>query len=488
MSVLFYWCFFLCMISFLSVSAQEENASLYQGKQYLDLNIRSLEKYNLRARKQQDRLLNKLRHKEQRYASRLKRKDSAAYVRYQQQPLTYDSISKLSKSDNSTTKKRSTRRDSNIDSLKKIQGYLQKIPLTEGKENNAIAGYNDKLNSLDSKSNQSSYINDLISQRTNGLKNIQSGAKGKVSGFTGIEKQVFYAKSKLGVYKQISEDPSIAEEKALEYLQGLEGFDKSLQQNDALSQFAGKNPSSSDLEKMGIQTKQQVTANLQKKFGGDLSGLQQNMGGQVKQFQDKLQNVKSAKNSLKETKQSANQLRNINKPSFKVNQMRGLPFRQRIEKQYNWQTSRATIDGKPAMMQLSAMAGFKHTPKLTYGAGIATSIGLGQNWNNIKFSLQGIGIRTFASWQWQYGIGAYTGYERMFRQTAFISNAKETIPALELNTHNTKNYTEAVLIGLTKSYRINHKWNGSLQLLYDVWWRDKGLRSPIQLRLATMKN
>ncbi len=488
MSVLFLCCVATLLSPLSNTYAQEENASSYQGRKYLDLNIRSLEKYNQRVKKQQDRLLNKLKHKEERYAFRLKRKDSAAYVRYQQQPLTYDSISKLSRSDNSFNPKRSIRRDASLDSLKRIQGYLQKIPLTEGGENNAITGYSDKLNRLGSKSNQNSYINDLIDQRTNGLKNIQSGAKGKVGGFIGIEKQVFYAKSKLGIYKQISEDPSIAEEKALEYLQGLEGFDKSLQQNDPLSQFAGKNPSSSDLEKMGIQTKQQVTANLQKKFGGDLTGLQQNMGGQVKQFQNKLQDIKSAKNSLKQTKQSANQLRNLNRQSFKVNPMRGLPFWQRVEKQYNWQTSRATIDGKPAMLQLSAMAGFQHTPKLTYGAGIATSIGLGQNWNNIKFSLQGIGIRTFASWQWQYGIGAYAGYERMFRQAAFISNAKETIPALELNTHNTKNYTEAALIGLTKSYRINDKWNGSLQLLYDVWWRDKGLRSPIQLRFATMKN
>ncbi len=281
---------FICCLATLLISpqaiAQEESASLYHGKKYLDLNIRSLEKYNQRVKKQQDRLLNKLKHKEERYASRLKRKDSAAYVRYQNQPLTYDSISKLSKSDNSTTQKRSFRHDASIDSLKKIQGYLQKIPLTGG-DNNPIAGYSDKLNNLDNKSNQNNYINDLIGQRTNGLKNIQSGAKGKVGGLTGIEKQVFYSKSKLGVYKQMSEDPSIAEEKALEYLQGLEGFDKSLQQNDALSQFSGKNPTSSDLEKMGIQTRQQVTGNLQKKFGVDLTGLQQNMGTQVKQFQNK---------------------------------------------------------------------------------------------------------------------------------------------------------------------------------------------------------
>ena len=63
--------------------------------------------------------------------------------------------------------------------------------------------------------------------------------------------------------------------------------------------------------------------------------------------------------------------------------MRGRLFWQRIEKQYNWQTTRATID-RPAKLEASAMAGFKHTPRLTYGLGIATSVGLGQGWSSIE--------------------------------------------------------------------------------------------------------
>ncbi len=239
---------------------------------------------------------------------------------------------------------------------------------------------------------------------------------------------------------------------------------------------------------MGFQTKQQMTANLQKKFGSNLSGLQQNMGTQVKQFQDDLNKVKSTKNTIKQSRQSLKQAPSLNKPSFKVNPMRGLPFSKRIEKQYNYQTTRATIDGKPAMLQLSAMAGFKHTPRFTYGLGVAASIGLGQNWNNIRFSFEGVGLRSFASWLWQYGIGAYAGYERMYRKTVFVNKSSESIPSIELNPHNTKTFTDAILIGLTKSYRINEKWNGSIQVLYDIWWKEKGLRSPVQLRFATMKN
>ena len=166
--------------------------------------------------------------------------------------------------------------------------------------------------------------------------------------------------------------------------------------------------------------------------------------------------------------------------------MRGLPFAQRIEKQFNWQTSRSTLDGKPAMLQASVMAGFRHTPKLGYGIGIATCIGLGQNWNNLKLSFQGLGLRTYISWQLVYGVGLYAGYERMYKQAAFL-DTKQTSNELIPTTHNTRSYNESVLAGLTKTYNINNKWNGSIQILYDLWWKEKGLRSPIVLRFASIK-
>ncbi len=167
--------------------------------------------------------------------------------------------------------------------------------------------------------------------------------------------------------------------------------------------------------------------------------------------------------------------------------MRGLPFIKRIEKQYNWQTSRATADGKqPALLEASAMAGFRHTPRLTYGAGLAYAEGLGQSWQHIKLTFQGVGYRTFATWQWQYGIGAYAGYERMYKKAAFI---KEQPPDSDLRPtpHSSARYTESILAGLTKSYNINAKYKGAIQVLYDIWWQQKGLRSPIVLRFVTVK-
>jgi hypothetical protein len=461
-------------------SQQEGDEVLARGKKYLDFNIRSLDRYNRRVSRQQEKLLNKLKRKEKVYAVKLKRKDSASFVRYQQQSLSFDSISRINKSSASIHRIRS---GSNVDSLVAIQKFLdEKAPFSTKLNSNV---YTDKLGTLKSDQQYNSYIGELINQRFTNLKNINANAK-TISGFKSIDKQVFYAKEKIKVFKQINDEPSKVEEQALEILQGQQGFDKWMDQASGRKMPSGS-LGASELEKMGYQTKRQIKEQLQQKLGSNLGGIQQSMGKQISDYQDRLKDVKAATGTLKQSKQSLRQLKNTNKPSFNINPMRAMPFSKRIEKQWNFQTNRATVDGNPAMLQLSAMAGFKHTPKLIYGAGIATSIGLGRNWNNIKFSFEGLGVRTFAEWQWLYGIGAYAGYERMFKLAAFI-NAYETIPQQKENTHSTSTYNESILIGLTKRYRINDRMKGSIQVLYDIWYKDKGLRTPIQLRFTNISN
>jgi len=464
------------------VNAQEEELVMVQGKKNLDYNISSLEKCNKRIQRQQERLLQKLSRKEKIYAARLKRKDSAGYARYQQQQVSFDSIGKLNKNRSAIHSVRA-KGSAAIDSLSAIQQFLQ--TKTNINNNDALRKYTDQLNKLKADQQRNNQVGELINQRFNTLKAINTDAKG-IKGFKGIDKQVFYAKEKIKVFKQINDEPSKVEEQALEVLQGQQGFDQLLDKTTGRG-TTNSNMSASDLETMGYQTKRQVNEQLKQKFGSNLGGIQQNMGKQIADYQDKLKDVKKTTGTLKQSKQSLNRLKNINKPTFHVNPMRGMPFSKRIEKQWNFQTNRATIDGRPAMLQFSAMAGFKHTPKLIYGAGIATSIGLGQNWNNIRFSFEGLGVRTFAEWQWQYGIGAYAGYERMFKQATFIKT-NETTPQVNQNAHNTNTYNESILIGLTKRYRINDKMNGSVQVLFDAWYKEKGSRTPIQLRIATLKN
>lgn len=103
---------FYCLLLCFSVSAiaQEEVAVAVQGHHYIDLKIKSLNKLNTRLERQQKYLLKKLKKQEQRFASKLKEKDSLAYARLNHQPLTYDSIEKLSQPDSAMLAKTAVHR------------------------------------------------------------------------------------------------------------------------------------------------------------------------------------------------------------------------------------------------------------------------------------------------------------------------------------------------------------------------------------------
>lgn len=473
--------FFLILFLITSTAqAQEEGEVLYQGKRYLDLNIRSINKFNDRNQKLQQRLLNKLAKRERRITRQLKRKDSAAYVKLQQHSVSFDSINTLSRNGNNAKQKSFA--NPSIDSLQRIAAFLQGKSNVAGKIN--ASEYTNQLQSAGQQANNNQYIWGLIEQRANNLKNTGKASRR----LTGMNRQLFYAREKMKVFKDISEEPSKAEDIALEALQGEQGFEQCLRPHDpnSMASLAAKGATVTDLEKMGYPTKRQLTANLQKKFGNSLGGMQQKMGNQMQDYMSEMKKLQTAKSTGLQMKTSLARLRKAKKPEFKINPMRGLPLAHRIEKQFNWQTNRSTLDGKPAMLQASVMAGFRHTPRLSYGVGIATSIGLGQNWNNLKLSFQGLGLRTYVSWQLIYGVGLYAGYERMYKQAAFIET-KQVTQELIPTAHNTGTHYESILAGLTKTYNINNKWNGSIQILYDAWWKEKGLRSPIVLRFASIK-
>jgi hypothetical protein len=107
--------------------AQEETATtVHYGKRYIELNIKDLDKYNERVQRSQKRLLNKLSRKEARLKKQLKHNDSSSYEQLTGNSLSYDSIRTLLKAD-SNSKLSHTRNRANaaVDSLKKIQGFLQ---------------------------------------------------------------------------------------------------------------------------------------------------------------------------------------------------------------------------------------------------------------------------------------------------------------------------------------------------------------------------
>lgn len=499
------------MLSFLNIpKVMGQSLTNHEGSEQalalLDGKTSALDKYLKRSGRIQQKLLRKLKKQEARFAKQLAAKDSTLYRRYLDMPLSYDSIATISE-DTAVLNKRMSRRNTTIDSLKGIQQFIQQQSRKLGTVTN-LAGkelpggnYTEKINELQSKLNAEQQIKDLIKQHSNSLEQLAAGKN--IAGIQGIQKKVYYAQEKMKAWRDLADDPDEAEEKAMEYLQGVEGFDNYIKSNNSAFGGLGNSATAADLQKMGYQTKGQMQQMMQEKFGGNLQAVQQSMGDQVQQFSEKLNGVKDkvaevkqaaneAKQSLSEVKVAKEKLKHIEKPAFKKNPERGKPFWQRLETQYNFQTTRATPDGsRPAMLEFGASVAFKQTPKLSYGIGIATSIGLGQNWQNIKLSYEGVSARVYADWLLLYGFSAQLGYEQIFRpanRPYLEEQVQPGNPGPQQNDNLLKQVfggqQQAPYAGIMKRYRINSKWSGTFLAGYNFLWQQNNLRTPFMVRFG----
>jgi hypothetical protein len=505
----FFWIILILVLAqskHLHAQEQEAVENSEQAASYLDSRTSALDKYLKRSEGIQQRLLRRLKRKEAKMMKKLAAKDSVLFQRYQELPVTYDSIATLSK-DTVALQQKAGRRNAAMDSLKGIQQFIQKqnskLNAAGNLTGTSLPGgdYTSKITELQSRLNAEQQVKDLIQQRSSALEQLTGGKN--IAGLQSIQKDIYYAREKMKAWKTLADDPDAAEEKAMEYLQGVAGFDSYLNTNKNAFGGLGNNASASDLQSMGYQTKGQVNKMLQDKFGNNLQAVQQSMGEQVQQFSEKLNGVtdkvKEAKNAVQEGKQSVaevkaakDKLKHIEKPEFTKNPERGKPFWQRLETQYNFQTTRATPDGlRPAMMELGASVAFKHTPKLSYGIGLGTSIGLGQDWQHLRLSYEGVSARVYADWLLLYGFSAQAGYERIFRpgnRPYLEENSANNDPQPQRDDNALKQafggQQQAAYIGIMKRYRINSKWSGTFLAGYNLLWQESNLRTPFMIRFG----
>eukprot|EP01132_Coremiostelium_polycephalum_P018377 gene18377-21915_t len=286
------------------VHAQETEESIQYAEKYLDSRTQDLNKYLGRSGKIQQRLLKKLKRKEDKYARQLAAKDSALFRAYIQQGLSYDSIAALAK-DTATLNRLAKKKNTLVDSLKGVQSFIQS---QSSKLNGAaaLAGKagisTDELNQLQQKLNAQQSIDELIQQRTRNLEGLAGGQN--IGGLQNIQKNVYYAQEKIKAWKKVADDPDEIEETAMEYLQGTEGFSEHLKGNKDAFGGLSNQASAEDLQRMGFQTKSQVNQLLADKLGNNLGAVQQQMAAQVQDYSEKLSGitskVKEAQSSLSE--------------------------------------------------------------------------------------------------------------------------------------------------------------------------------------------
>ena len=203
----------------------------------------------------------------------------------------------------------------------------------------------------------------------------------------------------------------------------------------------------------GLQTRGQVNNLIQQQIqSAGPNGMQH--------FRQQMQAGLSQMNELKSKlgKFGGGSSDDIMPEGFKPNSQKTKSFLKRIEYGTNIQTQKNT-NFFPTTSDLGVSAGYKLNDKSIIGLGTSFKLGLGNGWQHIKFSGQGVGLRSFIDWKIKGNLWISGGLEYNYR-TAF-----NNIDQLrDLNA-----WQKSGLIGLSKSVPVKMKFfkKTKAQLLWD---------------------
>jgi hypothetical protein len=317
----------------------------------------------------------------------------------------------------------------------------------------AIQNGSQRLTELQGKLQQSDEIQDFIRERESQLKTaLQNTGLGKE--LLQLNKQVYYYQQQLIEYKAMLHDPDKMGAKALEILNKLPAFQSFWKKNSYLAQlFPMPNNYGTSEALAGLQTRASVQNILAQRIGntrGTGTNPQQYLQQQMQQAQTQMNALKDKINQL------GGGSSNMTMPDFQPNQQKTKSLFQRLQYGLNIQSQQGT-SFLPALSDIALTVGYKLSDKKTFGIGASYKVGWGNGFKHIRFTSEGIGLRSYADIKAKGSIWITGGFEYNYLQRF---NSFEQIKNIDV-------WQKSALAGLTKKYKIGKKKEGNVQLLYD---------------------
>lgn len=285
---------------------------------------------------------------------------------------------------------------------------------------------------------------------------------GKSKALQKINKDSYYYFETLRNYKTLFSEPKRAEELALKLLHKIRGFDDFLRRNSMLASLFRMPGNASDpayqASLAGLQTRAQVNALIQ----------QQVAAGGANAREQLQQNLQAAQGQLNELKnkilKAGGGSSDADMPEgFKPNNQKTKTFLQRLEYGTNIQTQRGN-SFLPNQADLALSVGYKLNDKSIIGVGASYKLGLGRGLNAIRFTSEGMGLRSFVDWKikgsfWLSG-GFEMNYKPVLRNFVFSSPAGGGREGVA--------WQQSGLIGLSKSVAVKSKFFKKTRL--SLYW------------------
>jgi hypothetical protein len=289
----------------------------------------------------------------------------------------------------------------------------------------------------------------LIKERKKQLFDEAYKVLGKSKYFKKINKEGYYYSEYLKEYKSIFTDETKLEKTAIELIKKILGFEKFASENSALAglfgnfSLQGSAGASSIPIVNGLAPRSQVMQAIQVVAGAGFnptSIISQQMPDIKNRFKNLLGGSGGADTEL---------------PDFKPNSQKTKSFLKRLEYSSEIQFG-SPNNYLPTTANIALSVGYKLNDKFSAGGGMSYILGLGQGWNNLKFSSEGIGFRTYMKMKLKKGFniqgGSEWNYNVHFNKIIDLKN---------------NGWQQTALLGFTKSMKAGKKAKSELKLLYD---------------------
>jgi hypothetical protein len=440
----------------LSSYAQSTDSLLQLPSKYLDKVSSKAGALEQKLDKKSDKILEQAMKQEARIIKKISKIDSATankmlvstYARYKQLEEKLKSPGKL--------RQYLPKLDTLATSLKFIEDNPQ-IVSAIGNGKDKLSETSAKIKGLETQFQRAEEIKDFLREREQFLKD-QLNQFGLIKELKKLNKQVYYYGQQVNEYKEMLKDSKKAEAKALELLSKTKLFQDFMKKNSMLASFfpmpGGVNSGQAGQSAgfAALQTRAQINSFVQQaSFGNKNSAPQlqrniQDAQGQVDQLRSKLQQLTGSGGG------------DLDMPDFKPNSQKTKSFLKRLEYGTTFQSQKSN-NFFPATSDLGLSLGYKLNDKSVIGIGATYKIGLGTGWNNIKFSSEGAGLRSFLDYKLKGSLWITGGYEQNYRSRF------NTIDQLK----NLNEWQQSGLLGLSKTLSLKSKFfkKTKLQLLWD---------------------
>lgn len=289
-----------------------------------------------------------------------------------------------------------------------------------------------------------------------------------------INKESYYYVETLRNYKEIFSDSKKAEETAKTILNKIPAFKKFMQQNSELaSLFGGASGISVAPNLAGLQTRVSVNSMIQGRISSGGPNASQLVSQSIQQAQAEISKLKD------KVLKAGGGNSNTEIPDFKPNKQKSKTFLQRIEYGFDYQFAKNN-SLMPTTADIGLHVGYKLNDKSLLGIGASYKLGIGSI-EKIRFSHQGLGLRSFIDWKLKKQFYISGGFEMNYN--AAFKNITQ------LRKYN--EWQQSGLIGISKKINLKSKFTKGtkLQLLYDFLARQHvPVSQPILFRIGYSLN